>query len=215
MRSLHLLKDFVAPVSTIPWDYAQLAGRFVELSGSHATAVLTSAFGLVRDAQRSEEPVAWVTLAESSFFPPDAADGGVDLCRLPVVRVPDGRTAGWAADQLLRSGGFGLVVLDLGGVPRIGAPARKVPDPLQQRLVGLAQKHAAAVVVLTDKPADAPSLGSLVSLRAEAQRAPRFGPAAPESAGFPCAVEVRVLKDKRRGPGRTSQETCHGSAGLY
>jgi recombination protein RecA len=209
------LQDVIAPVPTIAWDYAQLAGRFVELSGTHATAVLTSAFGLVLEAQRAEEPVAWVALAESSFFPPDAAEGGADLHRLPLVRVPDGRTAGWAADQLVRSGGFGLVVLDLGGVPRIGAPPRKVPEPLQQRLVGLAQKHATAVVVLTDKPADAPSLGSLVSLRAEAQRAPRFGLAAPESAGFPCRVEVRVLKDKRRGPGRTSQEICHGPAGLY
>ena len=40
-------------------------------------------------------------------------DGGIDLDALPVVRVPDARAAGRAADHLVRSGGFGLVVIDL------------------------------------------------------------------------------------------------------
>ena len=39
---------------------------------------------------------------------------------------------------------------------------------IQGRLVTLAQTHDAAIVCLTEKPADAASLGSLVSLRAEA-----------------------------------------------
>jgi recombination protein RecA len=212
---LHALKSLVVPVSSIPWDYAQMVGRVAELSGAPATAILTAAFGLVVEAQGIQEPVAWVALVESSFFPPDAAEGGVDLDRLPVIHAPDARTAGWAADQLLRSGGFGLVILDLGGPPKAGRRAPRIPDPLQQRLVGLAQKHRAAVLVLTDKPADAPSIGSLVSLRAEARRKSGFGKAAPESAGFPCTLEVRVLKDKRCGPGRTHQEVCRGPAGLY
>ncbi len=211
---LQPLKTLSAPLTPAAWDYAQLAGRFVELSGAQATAVLTAAFGLVLEAQRAEEPVAWVTLTRSSFFPPDVAEGGVELDRLPIIRVPDARTAGWAADQLVRSGGFGLVVIDLGGAG-IQPPAGTIPDPLQQRLVGLAQKHRAGVVVLTDKSADASSLSSLVSLRADAGRAPGFGKPGADAAGFPCSIEVRVLKDKRRGPGRKHQEVCRGSAGVY
>jgi recombination protein RecA len=211
---LYRLKDFPSPLPPPRWSYVQLAGRLVELSGSRATAVLTVAFGLVLEAQEQGDPVAWVSLAESTFFPPDAAEGGVDLDRLPVVLVPDARAAAWAADQLVRSGGFGLVVLDLGGAP--GAPARRrIPDPLQHRLVGLAQAHGAAVMVLTEKSAGTPSLGSLVSLRAETRRLPGVAIPAPEAAGFPCTLELRVLKDKRRGPGRIHREVCRGPAGLY
>jgi recombination protein RecA len=179
------------------WGLTVLAGRLVELSGWKSSAVLTAAFGLVLEAQRRGEPTAWVTLRKSSFFPPDAAEGGVDLAALAVVRVADPPAAARTADQLVRSGGLGLVVVDLGP-----DPYPRVPVPLQSRLAGLAQKHAAAVVVLTEKPADAASLGSLVSLRAEARRSDRH------------TCLVRVLKDKRLGPGRSHQEACRGPAGL-
>jgi recombination protein RecA len=210
---LHRLKDLPSPLPPPRWSYAQLTGRLAEVSGSRATAVLTVAFGLVLEAPSQGAPVAWVSLADSTFFPPDAAEGGVDLDRLPVVLVPDARAAAWATDQLVRSGGFGLVVLDLGGSPETAR--RRVPDPLQHRLVALAQAHGAAVVVLTEKAAGTPSLGSLVSLRAEARRLPGVAAPEPESAGFLCALEVRVLKDKRRGPGRIHREVCRGPAGLY
>jgi recombination protein RecA len=198
-------RDFVAPLSARPtaapassWGYAALAGRLAELSGAGASALLTAAFGLVLEAQQAGDPVAWVTSRASSFFPPDAADGGVDLAALAVVRVEDALQAARAADQLLRSGGFGLVVLDLAW----GSGEVRVPVPQQVRLAGLAQKHAAAVLALTAKGPDRPSLGSLVSVRAEARRGP--GP----------TCEVHVLKDKRRGPGETRREACRAPAGL-
>jgi hypothetical protein len=96
------------------WSLPQVAGRFAEISGSEATAVLTLAFGLVRDAQGRGEPVAWATATESSFYPPDTAQLGVDLAALVVVRVPKADAIARAGEKLLRSGGFGLVVLDLG-----------------------------------------------------------------------------------------------------
>jgi recombination protein RecA len=198
-------RDFVVPLSARPtaapassWGYAALAGRLAELSGTGASALLTAAFGLVLEAQQAGDPVAWVTSRTSSFFPPDAAEGGVDLEALAVVRVEDALQAARAADQLLRSGGFGLVVLDLAW----GTGEVRVPAPQQVRLLGLAQKHAAAVLALTAKGPDRPSLGSLVSVRAEARRGP--GP----------TCEVRVLKDKRRGPGETRREACRAPAGL-
>jgi hypothetical protein len=73
------------------------------------------------------------------------------------------------------------------------------------RLLGLAQKHDTAVVVLTEKPSTVPSLSSIVSLRAEVVRARH---------GDRWEVRLAVLKDKRRGPGGAHTETCHGPTGL-
>lgn len=195
--SAHLQRAAVEP-SPAPWSLPEIAGRLVEISGQEATAALTLAFGLVLEAQRQGEPVAWVTPRENSFYPPDAAEGGVDLDALVVVRVPDARVVARAAERLVRSGAFGLIVLDVG--------AAKIPTPLQARLAGLAQKHHTALVCLTEKERKTPSLGSLVSLRVQAQRT-----RTPEGQ-FTCTLTV--LKDKRRGPTWTHTEVCRGPAGL-
>lgn len=179
------------------WDLPELSGRLVELCSHGASATFTLAFALVLDAQNRGEPAAWLTDTSRSFFPPDAARCGVDLAALAVVRLPDVNAVPRAADPLLRSGAFGLVVLDLGRTA--------VPAPLQSRLLGLAHQHQAAVVFLTEKPVSAPSLGSLVSLRAEVSR--RAGPD-----GFDCAL--RAGKDKRRAPGWTHAEVRRGPDGL-
>jgi recombination protein RecA len=155
---------------------------------------------LVLEAQRQGEPVAWITLQERSFYPPDVAEGGVDLDALVIVRVPEARAAARAADQLIRSGAFGLIVLDL-------AAGAAVPIPLQTRLVGLAQKHQAAILCITEKGSGSPSLGSLVSLRVQAQRQ--------RCADDRFSCGLTVLKDKRRGPTWTHAEVCRGPAGLH
>jgi recombination protein RecA len=200
-----------APRRAPAWALAELSGRLVELSAGADAAPLTAAFGLVLEAQLRGDRAAWVTLADSAFFPPDVADGGVDLDALPVVRVADARAAGRAADHLLRSGGFGLAVVDLAhpGTGRGRAPASRdageMPVPLLSRLLGLARQHDATVLFLTRKPPEAPSLHSLVSLRAEARRVARDGGV---------DVVVHALKDKRDGPGWRSVEACRGPAGL-
>ena len=56
---------------------------------------------------------------QGGFFPPDAAEGGVDLDALLVVRARDLSSMASAADQLARSGAFGLLVVDLMGVPSV------------------------------------------------------------------------------------------------
>ncbi|MGH9319921.1 MAG: recombinase A [Vicinamibacteria bacterium] len=204
-----------SPIEDI-WGLEPLAGRLVELSGYRASANLTAAFGLVLESQSQGEPAAWVTLAESTFFPPDAAESGIDLSQLAVVRVEGGVAAYRATVELTRSGGFGLVVLDLGPValqeklekrsPRDWRKRKRANHsvPFVTKLVGLAQKTSTAVVVLTEKTKETSSLSSLVSLRCEARRNPER----------PCEVELEVLKDKRRGPGRRYREVCRAPAGL-
>jgi len=181
------------------WRLSAFVGRCGEISGEHASAALTLAFRLVLEAQRLGEPVAWIRREDSVFYPPDAAATSVDLEALVVVRVVETRQAARAADLLVRSGAFGLVVLDLG-------PGARTPPAVLARLGGLAQKHDAAVLCLTEKRGEQPSLGSLVSIRAEARRTRR------NEDHFLCLA--RVLKDKLGGPGWTHEEVFRGPDGL-
>ena len=185
-------------IPSTPWSLAETAGRLVEISSSTAAAALTVTFTLIHEAQQRGEPVGWVTLANSFFYPPDAARGGTDLAALVVVRLAHAESIARAGEKLLRSGGFGIIVLDLG--------AADIPMPLQTRLTGLAHRHHTALICLTEKDSGAFSLGSLVSLRAHAERK-RL-----EDNRFACALQV--LKDKRRGPTWNYEELYSGPAGL-
>jgi recombination protein RecA len=193
-----------------PWGLPALRGRLVELSGRGARATLTEAMGLILEAQLASEPAAWIqSPSHGGFYPPDAAESGVDLAALVVVRVPDPTSAARAAERLLRSGAFGLVVIDLGlgglGLGGLGLGGEPELSMAQQgRLVTLAQAHDAAIVCLTEKSAEAASIGSLVSLRVEALRSGRDE----------MQIELRALKDKRRGPGWSRTTKVRGPAGM-
>ena len=204
------------PGETGPASFAleNLLGRLVELSSFGSGAPLTLASGLIIEAQLAGEPVAWIACGESCFYPPDFARAGIDLDALPVVRVPDAAAGARAADKLVRSGSFGLIVLDLAGSGPRG-PSKNVPAPLQSRLLALAGRHGAAIVFLTEKTSDAASLGSLVSLRAQTRRRRA------QEGRYACDVEI--LKDKRHGPLRSRRELrpeswpdlWNGPAGLH
>jgi recombination protein RecA len=181
------------------WSREELAGRLTEVSGRGAMSSLTAAALLILDAQLAGEPCAWVTRQESTFFPPDFARNGIDLDALVVVFVTAVQDAARVSARLARSGAFGLVVMDLGA-------AADIPLPLQGRLSGLAIKHDVAIVLLTEKSSSAPSVGSMVSLRAVACRT-RL-----DEARF--RIRFAILKDKRRGPGWSHEEVVRGPAGL-
>ena len=180
------------------WTLTEVAGRLVEVSASVASAALTVTFGLVREAQQRGEPVGWVTSMASCFYPPDAAQSGTDLAALVVIRIPAAEKIPRAGEKLLRSGGFGLLVFDLG--------TTDIPTPLQSRLTGLAHRHHTALVCLTEKQRKTFSLGSLVSLRVHAEKKRAL------ENRFACILNV--LKDKRRGPTWTHEELRCGPAGL-
>ncbi len=211
---LRLGRPEVTP-ETSPWGLAALRGRLVELSARGATATLTTAAELVLEAQRGGEPVAWVVPwsldpRTGTFYPPDVADSGIDLAALVVVRAPSTIAAARAAERLLRSGAFGLVVLDFASVDLESNRAQRLPDQVLGRLVSLAQSHDAAVVCITDKTAETGSLGSLVSMRAEAMRLRSAGSSSENS----FEVTLRALKDKRRGPGWSRRGKARGPAGM-
>jgi recombination protein RecA len=122
----------------------------------------------------------------------------VDLDALVVVRVSEVLAVPRAGEKLLRSGAFGLVVLDVSDAD--------IPMPLQARLAGLARQHHTALICLTEKENRELSLSSLVSLRVHAERAQTL------EGAFACTV--KALKDKRRGPTWAHVEVCRGPAGL-
>ena len=207
-----------AKIAPSRWQLENLRGRLIEVSGGPRGAALTWSFRLVLESQRLGEPVVWITGPRSTFFPPDIVENGIDLAALVVIQVPDARAAWRSADLLVRSGGFGVVALDLGAMDK----KANLPLAVQSRLAGLAKKHRAALLFLTERTArdvtaqqsSSPhpsSLGPLISLHVETERALKIGDR--------YACELHVLKDKHghRSPVHPSwqeQELCRVPDGL-
>lgn len=204
MRSFAALQSAVSLAEarltsgTSGWQFQELAGYITELSAHGASATLTFAMRLVWEAQDLGEPVAWITSRQRFFFPPDALANGVDLGALALVLAQSLDELARAADLLVRSGAFGLVVIDLGDT--------RLTERQLTRLLGLARTHDTAIVCLTVKAEASPSLGSLVSLRASVRRERE------QAHRFRC--ELAALKDKRRSPGWRHTEICHAPPGL-
>ena len=179
------------------WGPAELAGRLCEICAAPRRVHLTLACAIVREFQRSAETTAWVTTSSDTFFPPDLARAGVDLAALPVVRVPDLRASVIAAERLIRSGAFGLVLLELDS-------DRGIPAAVLGRLMRLARQHDTALLFLTTPGTE---LGSLVSLRGRGARN-----AASRHDRFRCRIDV--IKDRRHGPGRFLETTYRAPYGM-
>ncbi len=189
------------------WDLEGLSGRISELSSLQSSVAITVAMGIVLNAQIAGETSAWITTTQSTFFPPDAAALGVSLQALVVIRAEHVKSLGRAADHLARSGGFGLLVLDLSSERSPDHPQPGVlAMPLQSRLLGLAQKHRMALVVLSNKSVEQPSLSSLVSLRGQVSRR------ALSHGRF--VYDTLAIKDKQRAPGWSHAQEVYGPPGL-
>jgi recombination protein RecA len=185
------------------WSLERVTGGLAEISSPAPAAGLTAAARLICEAQERGEPAAWIAAGGSVFYAPDLHDSGVDLRALPVVRVGGTIAGARAAEHLLRSGAFGLVVLDLGRGRAIGSA---LPAAVQVRLAALCRRHRAALVLLARKPEGSPPLASMAMLRAE---------------GTVCRIgfdrftlRLQVLKDKRQGTGWSHEEEFRGPDGL-
>jgi recombination protein RecA len=183
------------------------------LVGGPRSANVSVASLLILQAQTAGEQVAWIATHRDVFFPPDMAVAGVDLAALPVVWAADGpaeeptafgqRHAGRAvraAERLLRSGAFGLIIIDLAKNLTLRAAS-------QGRLLHLAEYHDAQVLIIRRKREDGAYSGSLVTVRVESSRE-QIGPGR-----FRCTLTN--TKDKRKSPGWTTSEEFDGPPGLY
>lgn len=175
--------------SGVPLGQLATPGRVLELSGVGAAARHSTAAALVRQAQQEGETTVWVQLAGGPLYPPDLAESGVDLDALAVVQVPEERGEvglARAAELLLRSGAFGLCVVDLSAPPmclegqvakdmseKPARPPRLRGEVWQARLAALARMHASRVVLLTRAASGRSSLGPMVGLRVEPRRVRR------------------------------------------
>jgi recombination protein RecA len=175
-------------------------GRVVELSGlvEGACARLSTAIAIVRHVQAEGDTAAWIQPEGGPLYPPDIAEAGVDLEALVVVHIPltaklspkvaFAHGLSKAAELLLRSGAFGLVVVDGTSTTWPSAPTQAWLG----RVLGLARQHGSRVLLLTEKPAHADSLGTLVGLRVESHRRRE------SNGGF--VVEHHVVKNKSGSP---------------
>ncbi|RYF03323.1 MAG: hypothetical protein EOO40_12355, partial [Deltaproteobacteria bacterium] len=93
------------------WD-AVLCQRLIEVSGEARAARLSFAASCILGAQHAGETAAWIQPTDGGLYPPDLHDSGIDLQALSVIHMPRTDRFGLprAAEILLRSGGFGLVV---------------------------------------------------------------------------------------------------------
>lgn len=181
------------------WSFDALRGRLIELAIDGNGSALTAAMDIALQAQLGAEPVAWISATNTLFYSVDAELFGLDLSALAVVRARSVLSSLRSAERLMRSGAFGVVVLDLGPMPQ-------VPPAALGKLVKLAQLHDAVVICLTVTKHGRTSLGSMVSLRVISKRE-RVG-----DGRFACRVEA--LKDKQRGPGWVVESERSGPLGL-
>ncbi len=159
-----------ADTNAVAFEQLAQPGRLVELSGQGAAARHTTAAALVRQAQLEGETTAWIQPAGGPLYPPDIAASGVDLGALVVLQIPSehgqlGLVR--AGEMLLKSGAFGLCVLDLSATALQPVASH---GAWHARLAAGARLHHARVVLLTCAPHTRPSQGPMVSLRVEPQR---------------------------------------------
>lgn len=178
-------------------------GCLTEISGKGGGAGLTFAASFLRFAQSTGRHAIWLSSELKPFYPPDLHACGVELNKLPVLFLPDFQHAALAANRLLKSGGFDLLVWDLASWKR---PPSSLPIPFLAKLVATARYRQASLLVLTDKKREQASLGCLTGLRLQVEAL----------TNEPSRLRVQVCKDKRGavGEGKEWLWSCRLPEGL-
>ncbi|HXW77737.1 MAG TPA: hypothetical protein VEJ20_10020, partial [Candidatus Eremiobacteraceae bacterium] len=131
-------------------------GRLTEVFGAASSGKTSVAFALLAACTVAGNIGAYVDPGRA-FFAPVAADAGIALARLLVVRPAGAAAARRAVDALVRCGACAAVVFDGTGLG----------DALRAhhctRLAAQAEKSGTALVVLSN--GDMPALASFASLR--------------------------------------------------
>ena len=119
-------------------------GRVTELAGPPSTGRTGLACAVAAAATGAGETIAWID-PEDALEPEAAAQAGIVLARTLWVRPRSAADALHATEIVLGAGGFGLVVLDLGG-KRV--PPRGMPWP---RLARAAERMGSALLVFATR----------------------------------------------------------------
>jgi hypothetical protein len=127
-------------------------GAVVEVTGQAAGGKTSVGLGLVASACRAKRLAAWVDGPREWYPPAAAAVAGLDLQRVLLVRPPTQGQLVWAAVQLLRSGAFACVVLD------VSATQVKVGMTEAKKLLDAARTGGALLVLLTTEGLSATGL---------------------------------------------------------
>ncbi len=175
-----------------------LMGILAEVSEETPSGAVSFVAEIILEAQTRNEPVAWVAGTESIFFPPDLVQRGIDLSAVAVVRVSGETDSLTSAEWLVRSAAMGLVIVDLGA-------NRSLEDASLGRLLKLAERNLCAVLFLTRKRSNEPSLSSRISLRGCIAR----------SGTGPFVVEIHTVKDKRSSLSALQRRQYHGPSGMH
>lgn len=102
---------------------------------------------------QSGKAIAWLPAADEQPYAPTLRAAGVDLTRVLITNVQDHHQRLWGAEQCLRSGACGAVVM---------TEMRTITDPMLRRLKLAAGAGSAIMFVLrTDTAAESPSPASL------------------------------------------------------
>lgn len=185
---------------------AQAAGEMVAWIATHRDVFFPPDLA-VAGIDLAALPVVWAE-EPTAVTPGDgtkgaggtAGTGNVPITSAAIRRRKTVGRAIRAAEQLLRSEAFGLIIIDL-------AKDLSLPAAGQGRLLRLAEHYNAQVLIVRRKREDGIYSGSLVTVRTESTREM-------VSAGrFRCTITN--TKDKREGPGWTTTEMFDGPPGLY
>jgi hypothetical protein len=148
------LSPVEAPFSVRSGDtlsgYALPAGAITEISGALSSGRTTLTHAILAQATAAGECCAMVDAA-GAFDPWSAAQAGVDLQKLLWVRA-NGRldAALKAADLILHSGGFGVIVLDL--CEASAQELNRIPLSYWYRFRGAVQNTPGKFVVVSHAP---------------------------------------------------------------
>ena len=137
-------------------------GRLTDLSGAPGSGTTTLTRSIVSGALADKRWVAYID-ASRTLAPADWTDLSASG-QLWIVRPPERDRGPWCADVLLRSGAFGLVVLDGGPHIRRGVFVR---------LNGLARESQAAFLVVRHDEDATGLIGSALQLHLQRRSASR------------------------------------------
>ena len=143
------LEPDTLPAAGIPEFGAIPRGALTEICGPVSSGRTSMAVALMAEITAREEVCALID-TDGAFDPVTAAHAGVRLDRLLWIRCGgDAERALKAADLIIQSGGFGLILFDLGDTPL--RHARRISLTSWFRLRRAVENTASAIVVIAQE----------------------------------------------------------------